>query len=224
MCYYKCFSFYKLAADTELSVKNGAELLDRLIKDVVSEHSIYYYPNDENITSEEGKNMAIYRGENGEILQKPNHVTMFSVPRFIPLLSERIHSLNPFTRQFLVQWISVLDTIPDIELVAYLPDYLDGLFNYLSDPNMDVRVATLNVLSEFLREIRQISEIQSHQQKINKEKQKDLKLIKGNQDNENNQNITEDNVKEKLNLQNNEQNIISNKIINNDELVQEQGK
>jgi len=205
----------KLAADTESNVKTGAELLDRLIKDVVSAHSIYYYPDDENfenLTPEERKNMAIYRGEDGEMLQRTNHVTMFSVPRFIPLLSERIRSLNPYTRQFLVQWISVLDTIPDIELVAYLPDFLDGLFSYLSDNNMDVRVATLNVLSEFLREIRQISEIQSHQKKINKEKQKDLKLIKGN---ENNQSVQDINQK-------NEQNIISDQMTNNDELVQEQ--
>jgi len=206
----------KLAADTESNVKNGAELLDRLIKDVVSEHSMYYYPDDENfenLTPEERKNMTIYRGENGEMLQRPNHATIFSVPRFIPLLSERIRSLNPYTRQFLVQWISVLDSLPDIELVAYLPDYLDGLFSYLSDNNMDVRVATLNVLSEFLREIRQISEIQSHQKKINKEKQKDLKLIKSN---ENNQSITQG-----IN-QKNEQNVISDQMDNNDELDQEQ--
>jgi len=179
---------------------------------------MYYYPDDENfenLTPEERKNMTIYRGENGEMLQRPNHATIFSVPRFIPLLSERIRSLNPYTRQFLVQWISVLDSLPDIELVAYLPDYLDGLFSYLSDNNMDVRVATLNVLSEFLREIRQISEIQSHQKKINKEKQKDLKLIKSN---ENNQSITQG-----IN-QKNEQNVISDQMDNNDELDQEQGK
>ncbi|KAG4085617.1 ARM repeat-containing protein [Neocallimastix lanati (nom. inval.)] len=214
----------KLAADSELSVKNGAELLDRLIKDVVSEHSIYYYPNDENLTSEERRNMAIYRGENGEMLQRPNHMTIFSVSRFIPLLSERIHSLNPFTRQFLVQWISVLDTIPDIELVAYLPDYLDGLFNYLSDPNMDVRVATLNVLSEFLREIRQISEIQSHQQKINKEKQKELekaKLIRNSQEQGNeielDKNLeSQEHVEPELNDPENKQ-----ELVDSDELIQE---
>ncbi|ORX61070.1 hypothetical protein BCR36DRAFT_579132 [Piromyces finnis] len=220
----------KLAADSELSVKNGAELLDRLIKDVVSEHSIYYYPNDENLTSEERRNMAIYRGENGEMLQRPNHVTMFSISRFIPLLSERIHSLNPFTRQFLVQWISVLDTIPDIELVAYLPDYLDGLFNYLSDPNMDVRVATLNVLSEFLREIRQISEIQSHQQKINNEKQREMekiKLIEDNQNNlnehnnNNNQNAESEKLEDKISNEDNNQIVKADHTVESNELAQE---
>ena len=86
--------------------------------------------------------------------------TQFNLPRFIPLLSERIHTLAPFTRMFLVQWISVLDSVPDLELIAHLPDFLDGLFNYLSDPNVDVRVATLNVLGEFLKEIRDVVEIQ----------------------------------------------------------------
>jgi len=32
----------KLAADSELSVKNGAELLDRLVKDIVSESAASY--------------------------------------------------------------------------------------------------------------------------------------------------------------------------------------
>jgi vacuole morphology and inheritance protein 14 len=32
----------KLAADSELSVKNGAELLDRLVKDIVSESAATY--------------------------------------------------------------------------------------------------------------------------------------------------------------------------------------
>jgi len=34
----------KLAADSELSVKNGAELLDRLLKDIVAESAPVYFP------------------------------------------------------------------------------------------------------------------------------------------------------------------------------------
>ena len=86
--------------------------------------------------------------------------TTFNLPRFIPLLTERIRTLNSFTRMFLIQWISVLDSIPDLELISYLPDFLDGLFYYLSDPNIDVRVATLNVLGEFLKEIHDVVAIQ----------------------------------------------------------------
>ena len=32
-----------------------------------------------------------------------------------------------------VSWITVLDGIPDVCMIDYLPDFLDGLFNMLSD-------------------------------------------------------------------------------------------
>jgi vacuole morphology and inheritance protein 14 len=91
----------------------------------------------------------------------------FNLPRFIPLLAERIKTLNPFTRMFLVQWIITLDSVPDLELIAYLPDFLDGLFQYLSDPNIDVRVASLNVLAEFLKEIHDVVEVQREKGVLN---------------------------------------------------------
>ena len=34
--------------------------------------------------------------------------------------------LNPFVRQFLVGWITVLDSVPDIDMLGFLPDFLDG--------------------------------------------------------------------------------------------------
>lgn len=83
----------------------------------------------------------------------------FSLPRFIPLLKERIHVLNPFTRIFLVSWITLLDSIPDLELVTHLPAFLGGLFKFLSDPNQDVHVATQQALEGFLGEIKRISRV-----------------------------------------------------------------
>ena len=53
----------QLADDPDPSVKNGAELLDRLIKDIVTEKAT------------------------------------FDVTAFIPLLSERVHSVKPHVRQ-----------------------------------------------------------------------------------------------------------------------------
>ena len=32
-----------------------------------------------------------------------------------------------------VDWITVLDGIPDVNMIYYLPDFLDGLFNILSN-------------------------------------------------------------------------------------------
>ena len=51
----------------------------------------------------------------------------FSLAHFIPLLSDRIYVLSPFTRSYLVSWISVLDSVPELELITYLPEFLDGL-------------------------------------------------------------------------------------------------
>lgn len=143
----------QLAADNELSVKNGAELLDRLIKDIVAESaasyvSILHAPEDT-------------AGESGDDQEKPSPElpTAFSLERFLPLLEERINVLSPFTRTFLVAWITLLDSIPDLELVAYLPRFLGGLFKFLSDENQDVYTATQTALDRFLSEIRKIARI-----------------------------------------------------------------
>lgn len=52
-----------------------------------------------------------------------------SIEEFIPLLRERMNVLNPYVRQFLVGWITVLDSVPDIDMLGFLPDFLDG--NYM---------------------------------------------------------------------------------------------
>eukprot|EP01111_Echinosteliopsis_oligospora_P017453 TRINITY_DN7564_c0_g1_i1.p1 TRINITY_DN7564_c0_g1~~TRINITY_DN7564_c0_g1_i1.p1 ORF type:complete len:699 (-),score=172.12 TRINITY_DN7564_c0_g1_i1:78-2174(-) len=108
----------KLAADPDPNVKSGAQLLDRLIKDIVTETAV------------------------------------FDMDRFIPLLHERVYVTNPFCRQFLVGWILVLESVPDINLLQYLPKFLDGMFVMLKDQNKDIRAEVDTVLSEFLTELR----------------------------------------------------------------------
>ncbi|TPX37550.1 hypothetical protein SmJEL517_g00611 [Synchytrium microbalum] len=181
----------KLSADSEVSVKNGAELLDRLLKDIVCEQAVYYHPIQaqiaaiaaassipskppasphqppsrpspsnvpESVLPSERMTVPAVPGSSPQL--PGTKASEFNLPRFIPLLVERIKTLNPFSRMFLVQWIGVLDSVPDLELIAYLPEFLDGLFGYLSDPNPDIRSATLNVLGEFLKEIRDVVEVQ----------------------------------------------------------------
>jgi vacuole morphology and inheritance protein 14 len=98
----------------------------------------------------------------------------FSLAKFIPLLQERIHVINPFTRTFLVSWLTLLDTIPDLELVYYLPDFLGGLFRFLSDPNRDVYVATQGLLERFLSEIKKIAKIKRGIEESRKSRNSDL--------------------------------------------------
>ena len=143
----------QLGADSELSVKNGAELLDRLIKDIVAESAASYVSVLQTRPEYEGGDKATADAQDQPL------PTAFSLRRFIPLLKERIWVINPFTRQFLVGWITLLDSIPDLELVTYLPDFLGGLLKFLSDPNRDVHVATQSCLDKFLNEIKRISRI-----------------------------------------------------------------
>ena len=131
-------------------------MLDRLVKDIVSESaatyvSILHTPDEEAVTD---------LGPGGESAEPSVDLpTAFSLAKFIPLLKERIHVINPFTRTFLVSWVTLLDTIPDLELVFYLPAFLGGLFKFLSDPNRDVHVATQGALERFLAETKKISKI-----------------------------------------------------------------
>lgn len=69
---------------------------------------------------------------------------------FIPILRERIYSKNPFARMFLLSWISVLDAVPDIDLVIFLPEILDGLFKILEDPVPEIKKSADTVFHEFL--------------------------------------------------------------------------
>uniref|UniRef100_A0A804UKM9 Vacuolar protein 14 C-terminal Fig4-binding domain-containing protein n=1 Tax=Zea mays TaxID=4577 RepID=A0A804UKM9_MAIZE len=108
----------KLSADSDANVQSAAHLLDKLVKDIVTESD------------------------------------QFSIEEFIPLLRERMNVLNPYVRQFLVGWITVLDSVPDIDMLGFLPDFLDGLFNMLSDSSHEIRQQADAALSEFLQEIK----------------------------------------------------------------------
>ncbi|KAF9885179.1 PtdIns(3,5)P(2) sythesis regulation factor [Aspergillus nanangensis] len=140
----------KLASDSELSVKNGAELLDRLVKDIVSESAASYIS---------VLQLSEKHASDPDALDEPELPTAFSLPTFIPLLEERIHVISAFTRMFLVSWLTLLDTIPDLELVSYLPRFLGGLIKFLGDSNQDVNMATQVLLDRFLSEIKRIARL-----------------------------------------------------------------
>ena len=78
----------------------------------------------------------------------------FDVEPFVPVLQKHIKRTKPYIRQLLVGWITVLNTVPDINMLDYLPDFLDGLFNMLSDGNRDIKLSANNALAEFLRDIK----------------------------------------------------------------------
>jgi vacuole morphology and inheritance protein 14 len=130
----------QLAADSELSVKNGAELLDRLLKDIVAESASVYIP--QYPETEKVREMADEYYEHSVLVPHPDGTDSgdgtpgtkkaFSLAHFIPLLSDRIYVVSPFTRSYLVSWITVLDSVPELELISFLPEFLDGLLWVLS--------------------------------------------------------------------------------------------
>lgn len=121
-------------------MKNGAELLDRLLKDIVAETASVYvpqYPETEKARRKADEKPSASPA--GVLIAHPDDVASgkdlhrarkaFSLAHFIPLLKERIYVLSPFTRSYLVTWITVLDSVPELELISYLPEFLDGLLS-----------------------------------------------------------------------------------------------
>lgn len=107
-----------LHADTEQDVRNGAQLLDRLIKDIVTETS------------------------------------HFDLPGFIPLLRDTVEKENRYIRQLVIGWVTVLDSVPELDMLQYLPEILAGLFDMLADNVKDIRQQADACLHAFLLEIK----------------------------------------------------------------------
>ncbi|CCE61900.1 hypothetical protein TPHA_0B02280 [Tetrapisispora phaffii CBS 4417] len=170
----------KISADNENSVRGASELLDRLIKDIVAERASSYIsvvnndPQDlppatkldivtGNVYQERYEQGSVDANiSTGDTVNQNNKIVAFSLPKFIPLLSERIYAINPDTRTFLVDWIKVLLNNPDLELITYLPAFLGGLFSFLDDSHEDVKVVTHELLNQLLSEVVRISKIQKN--------------------------------------------------------------
>jgi len=103
------------------------------MKDIVAEAAPNYvsvYPGNTNpnfpsIKDFNGLNLDAENKDDEEMFEEDKRA--FSLARFIPLLAERVYVISPYTRMHLVSWLMVLDSVPDLELVAWLPEFLDGL-------------------------------------------------------------------------------------------------
>ena len=114
----------KLFADVDVDVKNGANLLDRLIKDIVTESD------------------------------------SFDVNAFIPTIKKYIAMVNPYIRQLMIGWITVLHEEPSIDMLDWLPEFLDGMFDMLSDNNREIRQNADTALQAFMEGIKSTDFVQ----------------------------------------------------------------
>eukprot|EP00201_Polytomella_parva_P000025 CAMPEP_0175039508 /NCGR_PEP_ID=MMETSP0052_2-20121109/630_1 /TAXON_ID=51329 ORGANISM="Polytomella parva, Strain SAG 63-3" /NCGR_SAMPLE_ID=MMETSP0052_2 /ASSEMBLY_ACC=CAM_ASM_000194 /LENGTH=479 /DNA_ID=CAMNT_0016301383 /DNA_START=141 /DNA_END=1576 /DNA_ORIENTATION=+ len=80
----------------------------------------------------------------------------FDVHAFIPKLRDYLRVVNPHKRQFLISWVVLLNSIPDLDMISYLPQLLDGILAILSDVNREIRQAAFGCLHEFLVDLRRI--------------------------------------------------------------------
>lgn len=194
-----------LVTDTESSVRNAADILDRLIKDIVSAKSTHYVSvlreRDNSVYSNENSNdIPSYVVEPSGYAVQVNHIQdtrkAFSLPKFIPTLLERMYVIDPFAKKFIIGWLELLDDVPTLELITFLPNLLGPLINFFfnSAPS-DVRVETHNILNTFLKEITAISNVkleakkQNLRQQLQQRKEAEYKKLEGkeNEPQENNE-------------------------------------
>lgn len=138
----------KLCCDIDSNVRNGAELLDRLLKDTVMENS----SSNINATTTNITGIVTSLTNNNSNTVETNK-EKFDIIVFIQLVRDRIYVKNSFVRQFIVSWLKVLDSEPNLNIIQYVSDILDGLFQILDDPNNEIKKMCETLLGEFLKEI-----------------------------------------------------------------------
>ncbi|RLV86742.1 Vacuole morphology and inheritance protein 14 [Meyerozyma sp. JA9] len=154
-----------LVTDTESSVKNAADILDRLIKDIVSAKSTNYVSivQQEEFQNRRNEILSHVVDSNGVAIQvniPQDAQKAFSLPKFIPTLLERMYIIDPFAKKFLLSWLELFDDIPSLELITYLPNFLEPLIKFLmNNAPSDVRIETQKLLTTFLKEIKAISNV-----------------------------------------------------------------
>jgi vacuole morphology and inheritance protein 14 len=139
VCYYAAETFYNIA-------KVGRTYVLRYFNSIFDGLCKLYAHSDNGV-----KNAASQL--NRLIQDIVTQTDTFDIESFIPLLQKHIKRTKPYIRQLLVSWVIVLDTVPDINMLDYLPEFMDGLFSMLSDGNREIKQSADNALSDFLREI-----------------------------------------------------------------------
>jgi vacuole morphology and inheritance protein 14 len=137
-------ALFRLCADPDPGVQSAVAFLDGLIK--VCDYVLVGWPRESGVYFS-----CILQVKHDDRDPKPTHTNRhatqdivtaspsFSVDAFVPRLRDYMRVANPYKRQFLVSWVAALESVPDLDLLAYLPELLDGLFGLLGDPNRCAR-------------------------------------------------------------------------------------
>ncbi|CAK9437407.1 uncharacterized protein LODBEIA_P17850 [Lodderomyces beijingensis] len=175
-----------LVSDSESSVKNAADILDRLIKDIVSAKATNYvsilhaqHPSAADNDEMNGNydydlavrsNLVDAQGNTIQINHQQDPSKAFQLPKFIPTLLERMYTIDPFTKKFLLSWLELFDDIPSLELISFLPSFLKPLIKFLfNGAPQDIKLETQNLLNVFLKEIRAVASVKLELKRKRKE-------------------------------------------------------
>mmetsp|Transcript_108187 Transcript_108187/g.312659 ORF Transcript_108187/g.312659 Transcript_108187/m.312659 type:complete len:741 (-) Transcript_108187:145-2367(-) len=74
--------------------------------------------------------------------------------KIVPVLKDRAKFRNPYVRQLVLAWITLLLNIREsVDIVQYLPEYLEDLFNMLGDQSRDIRHNAETTLDQLLKQL-----------------------------------------------------------------------
>ena len=73
-------------------------------------------------------------------------IQYFDVEKFVPLMKQYINDKSPHIRRLLISWVDVMDNVPGLDILDFLPEFLVGLFDMLSDPHREIRQVGLQTV------------------------------------------------------------------------------
>jgi vacuole morphology and inheritance protein 14 len=86
----------------------------------------------------------------------------FNLPLFLPRLIEHLspkpEAATASMRQFVLGWITVLDTVPEIDLVTHLDDIISGIMTMTGSHDAEIQSQATNILRDFLQQVKQIQD------------------------------------------------------------------
>lgn len=70
----------------------------------------------------------------------------FDVDCFVQMLKGFFKAPDPHKRQFLIGWVTALFSVPELDMLAYLPDIAGGMLEMLVDEHKEIRHAAAKAL------------------------------------------------------------------------------
>lgn len=77
----------------------------------------------------------------------------FDIKELIDLVSERMNSSNPIVKNFLLSWLDLLCSIPNVKVLNQIPRLLPSLISYVGEKFDEIRIKAdkqlIAILSQF---------------------------------------------------------------------------